>query len=65
MMYHQNRLDKGRIEKLVNALRSIAVCDPELRETIRIEANYFERNAERMRYPKFRQQNLFVGFWRY
>ena len=61
MMYHQNRLDKGRIEKLVNALRSIEVHDPELRETIRIEANYFERNAERMRYPKFRQQHLFVG----
>ena len=26
-----------------------------------MEANYFERNAERMRYPKFRKQNLFVG----
>jgi hypothetical protein len=26
-----------------------------------LEANYFERNAERMRYPKFRNQNLFVG----
>lgn len=61
MMYHQHRLDKGRIEKLVNSLRSIEVHDPELRETIRIEANYFERNAERMRYPKFRQQHLFVG----
>jgi hypothetical protein len=22
---------------------------------------YFERNAERMRYPKFRRQHLFVG----
>jgi hypothetical protein len=61
MMYHQNRLDKGRIEKLVNSLRSIEVHQAELRETIRIEANYFERNAERMRYPKFRQQHLFVG----
>jgi len=28
---------------------------------IRIEADYFERNAERMRYPKFRSQHLFVG----
>jgi hypothetical protein len=28
MMYHQNRLDKGRIEKLVNSLRSIEVRDP-------------------------------------
>jgi hypothetical protein len=24
-------------------------------------ANYFQRNAARMRYPKFRQQGLFVG----
>lgn len=61
MMYHQNRLDKGRIEKLVSSLRSIEVGDPELQETIRIEANYFERNTERMRYPKFRRQHLFVG----
>ena len=28
---------------------------------LRTEANYFERNAERMRYPNFRKQNLFVG----
>ncbi len=61
MMYHQSRLDKGRIEKLVRSLRSLEVRDPELREAIRIEANYFERNAARMRYPKFRQQHLFVG----
>jgi hypothetical protein len=61
MMYHQNRLDKGRIEKLVRSLRSLEVRDPELREAIRIEANYFERNAARMRYPKFRLQHLFVG----
>lgn len=30
-------------------------------ENIRTEANYFERNPERMRYPKFRKQGLFVG----
>ena len=29
--------------------------------SLRTEANYFERNAERMRYPKFRSQGLFVG----
>jgi hypothetical protein len=28
---------------------------------MRTEADYFERNAERMRYPKFRRQHLFVG----
>ncbi len=59
---HQKRLlDKGKIEKLVAALRSIESPNPELAEKIRIEAEYFERNAERMRYPKFRRQHLFVG----
>lgn len=30
-------------------------------EKIRLEADYFETNKERMRYPKFRHQHLFVG----
>jgi hypothetical protein len=62
MKTHQRRmLDKGRIEKLVGALRSIHSTNPEVREKIRTEADYFERNAERMRYPKLRRQHLFVG----
>ena len=28
---------------------------------LRTEANYFEDNKERMRYPKFRKQGLFIG----
>jgi hypothetical protein len=59
---HQKRLlDKGKIEKLVEALRSIQATNPEVAEKIRTEADYFERNADRMRYPKFRRQHLFVG----
>ena len=59
---HQRRLlDKGKIEKLVAALRSIHSANLEVADKIRIEAEYFERNAERMRYPKFRRQHLFVG----
>jgi hypothetical protein len=62
MTAHQKRLlDKGKIEKLVRALRSIDSANPELAEKIRTEADYFERNAERMRYPKFRRQHFFVG----
>ena len=62
MKIHQKRLlDRGKIEKLVGALRSMASDNPEVAEKIRIEADYFERNAERMRYPKFRGQHLFVG----
>ena len=59
---HQKRLlDKGKIEKLVDALRSIRSRKPEVREKLRIEADYFESNKNRMRYPKFRRQHLFVG----
>jgi hypothetical protein len=59
---HQRRLlDKGKIEKLVGALRSLDSTNPEVIEKIRIEADYFHRNAERMRYPKFRSQHLFIG----
>jgi len=62
MKVHQKRLlDKGKIERLVSALRSIASDDHEVAKKIRKEADYFERNAERMRYPEFRRLHLFVG----
>jgi hypothetical protein len=59
---HQKRLlDKGKIARLVCALRSLVSPNPEVVEKIRTEADYFERNAARMRYPGFRRQHLFVG----
>lgn len=61
MMVHQDLLDEGKIEDLVPALRAIDSSNLELIDKIRIEAGYFENNAERMRYPKFRSQHLFVG----
>jgi hypothetical protein len=62
MQVHQRRLlDKGKIEKLVGALRSIVSANPEVADQIRTEADYFAKNAERMRYAKFRCQHLFVG----
>lgn len=62
MKAHQKRLlDKGKIAKLVEALRSLASEHPALAEEIRTEADYFESNAPRMRYPAFRKQHLFVG----
>ena len=61
VMAHQHLLDEGKIEKLVAKLRSLSPDNPELAAAVRAEANYFERNAERMRYPNFRKQNLFVG----
>ena len=58
---YQPKLDGGQIEKLVRYLRSVDAPSPELAEKIRKEAAYFEKNAERMRYPEFRHQHLFVG----
>ena len=62
MKVHQKRLlDKGKIERLVGALRAIETPNFPMAEKLRTEADYFERNAERMRYPKFRRQHLFIG----
>jgi len=62
MKAHQKRLlDKGKIDKLVLSLRSTKSTNTEVLEKIRVEADSFERNAERMRYPKFRRQHLFIG----
>ncbi len=61
MMRTQPLLDSGRIEKLVDALRSINTANSELAGTIRLEADYFDRNSQRMRYPEFRRQGLFIG----
>jgi len=61
IMRHQPKLDEGRIEKLVGYLRSLEASSPELAATIRKAADYFEKNADRMRYPEFRRQHLFVG----
>jgi hypothetical protein len=56
-----NQLDRGKIETLVQALRRFEPPDQPLAQVLSNEADYFERNAERMRYPTFRRQGLFVG----
>jgi hypothetical protein len=61
VMARKDKLDEGKIESLVASLRSVAASHPDLAEDICSEANYFENNKERMRYPKFRKQGLFVG----
>jgi hypothetical protein len=61
VMVRKDKLDEGKIERLVALLRSQAASHPELAEDLRTEANYFEDHKERMRYPKFRKQGLFVG----
>ena len=65
MVPMKDLLDHGRIELLAEWLREIAAqharTQPSLAEEIRKQADYFETNVERMRYPEFRQRGFFVG----
>jgi hypothetical protein len=54
-------LDAGRIEALVAAFGSFPTTNADLGVALRVEADYFQRHKERMRYPKFRKLGLFVG----
>jgi hypothetical protein len=54
-------LDKGEIKSLVALLRSLVSERPELAEKLQTEAEYFGCNADKMHYPEFRAQGLFVG----
>jgi hypothetical protein len=54
-------LDKGEIETLVAVVRSLVSERTELAEKLNTEAECFERNAAKMRYPAFRAKGLFVG----
>jgi hypothetical protein len=55
------RLNQGKAEALVKLLRRLPPTNFELAKLVRKEADYFQRNAKRMRYPAFRSQGLFVG----
>jgi hypothetical protein len=60
-MLEQAKLDEGKIEDLVAALRALEASYPGLAKDIQTEANYFEVHQERMRYAAFRKRGLFVG----
>ena len=59
-MLQVNRLESGHVAKIVATLRTLAIQFSDLAQ-LPTEADYFERNAQRMRYPDFRKQGLFVG----
>jgi hypothetical protein len=61
VMVRKDKLDDGKIEALIRLLRATAASRPDWTEEIAAEINYFETNKERMRYPQFREQGLFVG----
>lgn len=55
------QLDRGQIGTVVQRLRALGPLSPDLAKLVRNQAEYFERNANRMDYPAFRKQGLFVG----
>lgn len=57
----RQELDAGEVEQVVAALRRLRPRRTEGREAMRRAVSYFETNAERMRYARFRSQGLFVG----
>jgi Uncharacterised protein family (UPF0236) len=56
-----DRLEQGKIDALVKIVRDLHPLNVELAQSVRNQADYFRRNALRMRYPEFRAQGLFVG----
>jgi hypothetical protein len=57
----EKKLDAGKVESIVNTLRALSTPSTALAELIESEAAFFEHNAERMRYARFRALKLFVG----
>ena len=58
---HQELLDRGDIEALLDAMRQLPAGDKTARKARRTSIEYFRKNAERRRYACFRSQGLFVG----
>ena len=54
-------LDAGEVERVVAALGRLRPRQAEGQETVRKAMGYFQTNADRMRYARFRHQGLFVG----
>ena len=54
-------LDTGDVEGVVAALGRLRPRQAEGQEAVRKAMGYFETNANRMRYARFRSQGLFVG----
>ena len=55
----ERQLDQGRIEPIVSRPRGIETENVELARQLALEADYFERNAARMRYGEFPRRGLF------
>jgi hypothetical protein len=57
----RKELDRGKVEKVMEAMDSLSPGTQEQEKILKTERAYFEKNKERMRYEDFRKQGLFVG----
>jgi len=57
----RKELDAGDVERVVAAMGRLRPRGAEVQKAVRRARGYFETNAERMRYARFRSQGLFVG----
>jgi hypothetical protein len=56
-----DELDEGDVEAVISSMQRLRPRQPRVRKEIRKAIDYFQTNAERMRYAEFRRQGLFVG----
>lgn len=54
-------LDLGDVEAVVRSIKRLRPREASVKEEVRRAVDYFQTNAERMRYADFRKQGLFVG----
>jgi hypothetical protein len=57
----REQLDAGDVEAVIASMRRLRPSHTKVQEEVRTAMDYFQRNAERMRYADFRKQGLFVG----
>lgn len=57
----RRELDRGKVEKVIEAIRNLCPTAETQEKILKGEIAYFEKNIERMRYADFRKQGLFVG----
>jgi Uncharacterised protein family (UPF0236) len=55
------QLDAGNVVAVIASMRWLRPRDNEVQKEVGKTIDYFEKNAERMRYADFRSQGLFVG----
>jgi hypothetical protein len=61
MEARREQLDAGDVEAVIACVRRLHPSHAKVQEEVRTAADYFHRNAQRMRYAEFRKQGLFVG----